>query len=166
MTAPGIQPLDREALFVALFTRLQTITSPTVRLFSRALVDFDAACAADQPALYLVKGPEQIVQPNRSMPPAWKLHAEIQLFCRNDADPNAAPSTQLNELLTAVEGALQRQPSEGFVNGQPYAQSNEWWTTLNGICSHVWITDGVIVGEGGAAGQAVAIVPIEILVSP
>ena len=37
MTAPGLQALDREALFVALFTRLQTIMSPAILNFSRKL---------------------------------------------------------------------------------------------------------------------------------
>lgn len=166
MTAPGIVPLDREALFVALFDRLKTITDPAVRLFSRKLLDFDAACAAEQPAIYLVKGPEEISKPERSQPPAWKLLGEIHVYCRNDGDPNAAPSTQLNQLLTAIEGALQRQPDEGFKPGQPYAQSNDWWTTLDGLCSHCWISGPVLVGEGGIADQAVAVVPIEILATP
>lgn len=159
-----ITPLNREALFVALFTRLQTITSPSVALFSRKLIDFDQTTPANQPAIYLVKGDEENPKPNRNLPPTWMLKAEIVVFCRNDADPNAPPSVQLNQLLTAIEGVLQRQPNEGAVG--PYASTNEWWTTLGGLCSHCWIAGPIIVGEGAASDQAVAVVPVEILVSP
>lgn len=160
----GFAPLDREALFAALFTRLSTAAGFT--LFSRKMVDFDACVQGEQPALYLVKGDEQIVDPNPKLPTKWKLAAEVYIFCLNLADPNAGPSIQLNELITAVEGVLIRQPSEGFVPGQPFAQTNDWWTSLNGLCSHCWISGPIIVGEGAAGDQAVAVIPLEILVTP
>lgn len=161
-----VAPLDREAIFAAIFARLQGITSPAIKTCSRKLIDFDAITPPQQPALFLVKGDEENPKPNRSLPPTWILKADIVVFCRNDADPSAAPSTLLNQLLTAIEGAFLRQPMEGFAPGQPYAQSNEWWTSLDGLCSHCWIAGPIIVAEGGAVDQAVAVVPIEVEVSP
>lgn len=160
------QPLDREALFVALAARLAAITSPNIVTVSRVLIDFENAAPVQQPAIYIVKGHETNLEKNPSRPPRWKIEAELVVFCRNDADPNAPPSTQLNALLTGIEGSLIRSPTEGFVIGQPYAQTNEWWTSLDGLCSHCMISGDIIVGEGASGGQAVALVPIEILVSP
>ncbi len=164
MNAPEMQPLNREAIFAALFTRLQTI--PGVKTFSRVLLSFEDACAADQPAIFLTKGDEENREPNRSLPAKWKLSADITLFCRNDADPHAGPSIQLNTLLSAIEGVLIRQPFEGFKPGQPFAQTNDWWTSLDGLCSHCWISDRIIIGEGANGLQAVAVVPIEIYTTP
>jgi hypothetical protein len=155
----------REAIFAALFERLQTGVAD-IQTFSRLLLGFDEAAAADQPALYLVKGSEESIT-TKGMPLGWRLRADIVVFCRNDADPTAAPSIQLNAILTDIETALERKPGEVATSSlfPNTPGSSNFGTTLGGLCSHCWIAGGIEVGEGTIGSQAIAIVPVEILTS-
>jgi len=155
---------QREAIFAALFARLQARVTG-VKVFSRKLTSFDDVAAADQPAVFLVKGNEDPT-PKQGFLPLWKLHADIVVFCRNDASPDAPPSVQLNDLLTDIEAALERQPSEGPIADAPFPNTpggSSFGTSLGGLCSHCWIAGTVEVGEGAIGDQAIAIIPIEIL---
>lgn len=154
---------QRETIFAALFARLQANVTGIVT-FSRKTTGFDDVPASMQPALFLVKGSETPVQ-QQGFPLLWKLDATVIVFCRNDADPDAAPSIQLNEILTAIETALERQPAEGPNPAGRFPNSpggSIFGTTLGGLCSHCWISSAIEVGEGAIGEQAIAIIPIEI----
>ena len=78
---------------------------------------------------------------------------EVDFYVYGQApDELTAPATVLNPLLDAIEAAL-----------APPASSNV--QTLGGLVCHAWIAGKIETDEGALGGQAVAIVPIEILVS-
>lgn len=162
--------LNREAIFAALFARLEAIDG--LASSSRINLGWSEALAVEQPALFLTKGHEAQVQQQRNvgLPMLWKLSALITIFCRNTA-PKVAPSIQLNQLIQAVEKALELQPGEQPASGGmgPAHLPGQVYTTLGGLVTLCTISGEVIVWEGTAEGivgtQAVASIPIELLAS-
>lgn len=148
--------LNREAIYQALFSRLQAL--PNFNTTSRRWVIWDDVSSAEQPALYLPHGNEQVIQ-ERGRPVQWKLQPTIWIYARTDHDPTSAPGATLSQLIQAVEAALERQPNEqgGFANPDSFG------TTLGGLCSHCWIAGPIVTDEGVLGGQAVAQIPLEIL---
>ncbi len=162
--------LNRERIFTALFARLASVTD--WKFSSRINMGQAEAFAVQQPALFLLKGNEAQVQEERNvgLPMLWKLTALVTILCRNE-DPNAAPSIQLNQLIQAVEAALELQPGEKRVAGAvgPAVRPGQQYTTLGGLVSLCTISGDIIVFEGMADGtvssQAGAHIPIELLAS-
>lgn len=153
--------IDFEALHEALYQRMATI--PELVTVSRVLRMWGDVKAAEQPALFVTSGnitPEQ----QRGLPPKWIVTATLYLYCRNDADPAVPPSTQLNKLISAIQDRMERQPQEGVA--LPYADiQNQFCTTFGGLCSHAWIAGTIETDEGTLGKQAVAIIPIEMVIT-
>lgn len=157
--------VDREAIFVALFTKLQTI--PGVVTFSRIFTGFDDIPAGSQPAMFLLKGDEHPTF-RRGMPTQWRLDARIILAARVlEADPSVAPSTTLNVLLQAVEQTLYRDPLEGPASGAPFQDNPDMMlgTTLGGLCQSCAIDGDIVTDEGAQGEQGGAMIPITIHVT-
>ena len=153
--------LNREALFDALYQRLVGIGG--FMYTSRQFKTYDDLEASPQPALIMTKGSES-VENVRGFPPKWTLGGTIYLYCRNDQDPHVAPSVQLNQLITLVEGAFERTATESAIPNAQYQDSpSDFLTTLNGRCSHCWITGTIQTDEGMLGQQAVAVIPFEIV---
>lgn len=153
--------LNREALFDALFQRLTNLGGFVYT--SRIFATYDDIDASQQPALIMTKGSET-VENKRGFPPKWTLNGTIYIYCRNDQDTHISPSVQLNQLITLVEGAFERTPTESAITNAPYLDSpSDFLTTLNGRCSHAWITGTIQTDEGMLGQQAVALVPFEIV---
>jgi hypothetical protein len=148
--------LDREAIYAALFARLEAL--PGFVTVSRRWKHWDDVDRTQQPALFLTQGNETPTQ-ERGMPPAWRLLPTIYIYARHDADPQAIPGQTMNALIRAVEGALERQPNEV----EPFGGPEEWGTTLGGLCSHCRISGTVETDEGLMGDQAVTIIPLEVL---
>ena len=149
--------LDREAIYAALFTRLQNLTG--IVTASRVWKHWDDVDVCEQPALYLAQGSERPIQ-QRGTPPQWTLTPTIYLYVRaTEGDPYAAPGTKLNALIKAIEGALERKAADVA----PYGGPEEWSTTLGGLCSHCKISGTIETDEGLLGNQSVAVIPIEIL---
>jgi hypothetical protein len=85
------------------------------------------------------------------LPVKWRASVDLYLYAQAP-DELTSPATVLNPLLDAVEAALAPDPV-GHVQ------------TLGGLVSHCWIAGRIQTDEGVLGGQAVAIVPVEILVS-
>jgi hypothetical protein len=62
----------------------------------------------------------------------------------------------LNPLLDAIAAALAPTGADLVAGAQ----------TLGGLVKHCWISGAIETDEGALGGQAVAIVPVEILVTP
>lgn len=154
--------VDRELLFSTLFSRLQNITD--FAYVSRLLKLYDDIEPYKQPSLMMVKGQETITQ-DKGMPPLWKLEGTIYVYCRNDADTAVSPSIQLNKLIQKVEEAFERKPGEGQSANAQVTNTNDFLTTLNGLCSHCSIAGTIVTDEGTLGNQAVAVIPFEIYVS-
>lgn len=156
--------LDREAIFVALFARLGAIAG--IVYASRIWQGFDAAESnTEQPALFLIKGDETKTQ-MRGMPPTWTLKAHVLLVVRTvESDPTISPSTLLNQFLTLIEAALERQPGEGPATSPQLMPNPDlmFGTTLGGLCTSCMITGDIVTDDGAMGNQGMAVVPIAIV---
>lgn len=161
--------IDREAIFDALFTRLATVEG--IRTATRRFRPLDQVEPGEMPLLILTKGGETPKQ-RRGMPTMWALEATAYVYCRNDADPAAGPSVQLNRLLQSIEAALERTPEElAALQVDPRIPDaayqdiveNTQGTTLGGLCSHAWIAGTIETDEGTLGDQAAAAIPLEML---
>lgn len=156
--------LDREVIFAALFARLAAVDGFVYS--SRIWKGFDdLESNVEQPALILIKGNETQVSPARGMPLAWKLSAVALIAARvTEADPTVAPSTTINELLTLVEAALERQPDEVPNAAAIFFQNPDMMqgTTLGGLCTSCRIEGDIVTDEGALGLQGYAAVPISI----
>lgn len=106
---------------------------------------------AAQPALFLRHVGDSYSPHATRLPPRIVMHCEIWLYSNAGQDPDAAPEIALNILLDAVETLLRPLPGRE-------AQ------TLGGLVTHCWIEGQVEIHPGDLDGQAIAIVPVKILV--
>lgn len=90
------------------------------------------------------------VRRDPGLPPRWTLTADLFVYVQAPDDATA-PATVINPLLDAIEAALAPDPVDNL-------------QTLGGLVAHCWIAGKIETDEGVLGGQAVAIVPIEILV--
>ncbi|MDB5361149.1 MAG: hypothetical protein JWO51_2446 [Rhodospirillales bacterium] len=138
----------RETIQAALFQRLAAI--PGFATSSRRLKHWTDVAPAEQPALFQVqKGESRTARTGQ--PPARRLSVELFIYVTTSADPAAAPAQIMNPLLDAIEAALAPDPGR-------LTQS------LGGLVEHAWIAGRIVSDEGLLGDQAVAIVPIEILI--
>ena len=104
---------------------------------------------AQQPALFQTQKGETITRP-AGLPPRRTLAVDLVLYAVS-GDSAVAPASLLNPLIDAVEAALE--PGPAFAK-----------QTLGGLVSHCCVSGRVEIVEGVLGAQAVAIVPIEIVV--
>jgi hypothetical protein len=138
----------REPIYAALFTLVAGAASFVT--ISRRLRHWSDIGAAEQPALFMIQKSEN-AEERRPLPVKWRASVDLYLYAQAP-DELTSPATVLNPLLDAVEAALAPDPV-GHVQ------------TLGGLVSHCWIAGRIQTDEGVLGGQAVAIVPVEILVS-
>jgi hypothetical protein len=156
--------LDREALFVALFGRLQTQLGSAVASYSRRAESWDDTRPTSQPALLLIKGPEHSRRQGPGLGLLWVLHAQIWLYVKDDGTNRAVPSTQIHALLNSIESALEIQPSEATLGNVFVARRDPppAGTTLGGLCLRCEIVGEIAVHEGTMGHEAVVMIPVEI----
>jgi hypothetical protein len=139
--------MNREPIYAALFSAAAA-ASPSVTA-SRRLRHWSDVAAAEQPALFMVQKSET-AQRHKGLPPKWVLAVDLFLYAKAP-DDLSPPAAVLNPLVDAVEGVL--------------APVNPTLTqTLGGLVEHAWIAGKIETDEGVLGGQAIAIVPVEILV--
>jgi hypothetical protein len=140
--------IQREPIYAALFAKLQAI--PGVVTCSRRLVHWADVTSAQQPAIFQAQRSEQVTQETGN-PTVWKLAVDIYIYVK--APTTDAPAQYLNPLLDAVSAAL----------GPENPVTNR--CTLGGLVHYARIAGQIETDEGTLGDQAVAIVPIEILVT-
>lgn len=138
----------REPIYAALFALVASAASFVT--VSRRLRHWSDVGAAEQPALFMIQKSEN-AEERRPLPVKWRASVDLYIYAQAP-DELTPPATVLNPLLDAVEAALAPDPV-GHVQ------------TLGGLVSHCWIAGRIQTDEGVLGGQAVAIVPIEILIS-
>jgi hypothetical protein len=138
----------REPIYTALFALVAGAASFIT--VSRRLRHWSDIGAAEQPALFMTQKSEN-AEERQPLPVKWRASVDLYLYAQAP-DELTSPATVLNPLLDAVEAALAPDPV-GHVQ------------TLGGLVSHCWIAGRIQTDEGVLGGQAVAIVPVEILVS-
>jgi hypothetical protein len=138
----------REPIYAALFALVASAASFVT--IGRRLRHWSDVGAAEQPALFMTQKSEN-AEERQPLPVKWRASVDLYLYAQAP-DELTSPATVLNPLLDAVEAALAPDPV-GHVQ------------TLGGLVSHCWIAGRIQTDEGVLGGQAVAIVPVEILVS-
>lgn len=139
----------REEIMEALFTLLQTTSG--IVTFGRRLKLWNNVPAEQQPALFLVEHSEARLNSLRGTPGRLQLLAQIFLYVKT-TDMEVIGGTELNNLIDAIEATLA--PADPKVNVQ----------TLGGLVDRCWINGTIIKDPGDIDGQALAIIPINILV--
>ena len=140
--------MNREPIYAALLATLSG-AAPFVT-GSRRLRHWSDVGPAEQPALFVVRKSET-AQRRNGLPPKWTLAVDVFVYVRAPDDVSAA-TTILNPLLDAIEAVL--------APADPAATQ-----TLGGLVEHAWIAGKIETDEGVLGGQAVAIIPVEVLVS-
>src|SRR5690348_2001477 len=138
--------MTREPIYSALFALLSAAASFATS--SRRLRHWSDVGSAEQPALFVVQKSET-AERKAGLPAKWRAAVDVYVYV-HAPDDETAPSTVLNPLLDAIEAALAPQGSV---------------QTLGGLAAHAWIAGKIETDEGVLGGQAVAIVPVEILVA-
>lgn len=136
----------REAVYSALFAKLQTVAGLTT--ISRRVKNVQDVQPEDFPAAYQLQG-VQAIKFSGANPASNVWHASWLLYA-HDPDPASAPSTQLNNLIDAAVAVLA--PSPGFDK-----------QSLGGLVEYCAIDGTIDVFEGVLGDRAVAVLPIVIV---
>lgn len=140
--------LVRETVFKALFAQLESVAGLITT--SRTLVSVHDVPLESLPAAYQIQG-KQVTKKLPNLPPAYVLEASWIVYALSN-DPAVSASTVLNPILDGAVAALTPGPADT-------AQ------TLGGIVLQCAISGEVEVIEGVLGDRAVAIIPIQIIVS-
>ena len=141
--------IQREPIFAALFALLSGVPGLVVK--SRKLRHWNDVPPEQQPALFLALGPQSPEYTTRGAPARWTLRAEVYVYVR--APEDTVPSTVLNTVLDSIEAALEPSPAAGGVGA-----------ALGGLAQRCWIDGTIETDEGTLGAQAVAIIPITIII--
>lgn len=139
--------MTREPIYAALFALVSR--SAGFVTVSRRLRHWTDVGAAEQPALFQIQKSES-AEERAKLPPKWRATVDLYIYAQAP-DELAAPATVINPLLDALAAALAPDPLSNV-------------QSLGGLVAHCWIAGKIQTDEGVLGGQAVAIVPIEILV--
>lgn len=140
--------MKRETIYEALFKLIADIDG--IALASRILQHWDDVSPNNQPALFVAQD-TQMAEQITGFPTKYVLGAKLWIYTHRDSN-GIVPSAQINNILDAVDRALAPVPATG--NKQ----------TLGGLVEHCWIDGAIETDEGLLGNQAVAIVPIRMLV--
>jgi hypothetical protein len=138
---------SRETAYVALFQKLEALG--IFRTVTRKLKHWADTPVEDQPALYMAQNGE-VKNIVRGQPTRTVLEVELYIYVYTEGG-EVGPI--LNPLLDAVETCLEPK------NDGDHAQ------TLGGLVHHCWLEGQVQIFEGNLGTEAVAIVPVKILVT-
>ena len=151
-------PVDREAIWAALFVWLQSQLGELFRSMSRKHVAPPQLQSVDQPALFQVAVREKHL-PNKSpgLPVRVPLSGVLILYLFDDSPIEdigreaVLAETQLNNMLKAIDAAF---TPDDLSAGK---------FTLGGLVTHCWIEGESDLDPGIFGPQAAAIIPVHIL---
>ena len=143
--------MNREAVAQALLALIQApLQAAGAVSVTRRLLHWSDVPPVNQPAVMIAQGDQTPEQHTDGRPALWRLNFNIYLYAFH-SDPAETPATRLNNLLDALETAL-----APTIPGRKQ--------TLGGTVEHCWISGRVETDEGVLGDQAMAIVPIEVLI--
>lgn len=141
--------MTREPIYAALFAQLVAATG--IIRSSRRLPPWSEVAQGDSPALFQIQKTEA-AEHKYGLPTKWSAQVEVYVYVSVGDQVGAVASSQLNPILDAIEKSL-----------APDASGNN---TLGGLVSHCWIGPSIETDEGVLGDQAIAIIPINIVVAP
>lgn len=136
--------MNRETIMTALFATLQGAAAWGTT--GRRLIFWTQV--SQQPAMFLRNAGEEIHASPTGLPAKVTMECEVWLY--NKTDASGTPGAGLNDLIDAVQAALRPPP------GRPQ--------TLGGLVSHCRIEGKIDLHPGDLDGQAIAVIPVKILV--
>lgn len=139
--------MSREAIYSALFSRLQRI--PSVQTCSRKLKHW--ADVEEFPAIFQNQKGELAAKSGRGVPTVWTLSCDIYVYVKVSAEE--LTSTALNDVLDHIQAAL----------AAPEPISNK--QSLGGLVEDCWINGQIVTDEGSLGEIGVAIIPVQIVVT-
>jgi hypothetical protein len=139
--------MDREAVMTALYDL--AVTAAGFATSGRDLAHWSQVKA--QPALYVVDAEEELPAEPYNMPRPSTMAAELWIYTKGEERPDQSRPKALNALLDAIEATLAPDP---VTNTQ----------TLGGAVEHCWIEGRIDKAPGHTDGQAVAVIPILMIV--
>ena len=138
----------RERIYKALFDLLAA--DPLWKTSSRVLRLWKRVDAKEHPAIFQTQDFESVLK--QSKQPAKKvLNVSLYLYVHRGGDPKAVPAILLNDALDTIDTILA--PA-------PLSQTQ----TLGGLVVDCRINGTIETDEGTLEDQAVAIIPVEIIV--
>ena len=137
----------REQAYGELFALLQTVNQFVT--CTRRLKHWTDVSAEDQPAIFLKVGGETRSNTDRRLPARKFLSAEVWVYV-NTEEGDAGPV--INPLLDQIDSVLD----------VPMGCDE---LTLNGPVAHCWIEGNTQIFEGDLGSTAVAIVPVQMLLT-
>lgn len=141
--------MNREAIMAALLAQVATSAFATS---GRRLIPWSQV--TEQPAIFVRHIKEEHPPRPLPTPPRATIHAEVWIYAKTP-DPSDVPDSTINPLIDAVEAALVPSNAELAVGrGQ----------TLGGLVNHCWIEGTIEVDPGDLDSQAIAVIPVKILV--
>lgn len=138
--------INREPIYAALFSLLGGSAGYVTK--SRRLLHWTDVPPEQQPALFLAQRNE-LAATERGKPTRWTLNVDVYVYARTDG--SNPPGPIINPLLDAIDAAL--------------APNVDGVQTLGGLVHWCRIDGAIETDEGTLGDQAVAIIPISILVS-
>jgi hypothetical protein len=142
----------RETIYSALFALVSGAADFTTA--ARKLEHWSDVGPEEHPAVFQRQLDEDRIQ-QRGLPSKVTLNVELYVYVHTLAQqlaPNITPSQILNPLLDAIDACF------------PVDDQGNYVQTLGGQVSHCWISGKTEIFEGMIGDQAVAIVPVSILV--
>ena len=139
-----------EPVYAALFAKVASLSG--VKSASRKMKHWSDVPAKQQPALFMIQSGETTAFV-RGLPAKWTLKAELYLYVNPGEGKSIIPSQVMNPLIGAIRAV--------FLPDNVAANT----CTLGGLVSHCWISGEVEVYDGVLGEQAVAVVPIEVLIA-
>jgi hypothetical protein len=145
-----VAALDIDAIYAALFARLETELAGSVLMFTRRADHWDNTLT--QPAMLLL-ATDIVPQQETGLPPVWKLGASVLIYVKAMTN-DTSPETPLLRLVGELEEALQKKPGESVT-----VYGEDWGTNLGGLVSSIHMTK-VEMTQGIEGGQAVVSVDL------
>ena len=143
----------RESAAAALYALVSAAVGGVVGLqtSSRRLRHYDDVTPAEMPALFQAQRPERNERGALGLPSKRTMRFEFWLYTADPQDPSVVPATQLNNMIDAIEAALQQPGVTGI-------------QTLGSIVASARIDGDIEFAEGVTGdGKSVAIVPVAVL---
>lgn len=141
--------MNREEIYSAVFAKLTALLPGTFKTASRRLRHIETMQHEEMPAVFQVQQDESFdARPN--LPTKKVLNVEWWIYV-GEPNESAAPSSQLNPVLDAVDGVL----------GQDGAGLDV--ETLGGRVFNAKISGKVEIIEGVLGDRALAIIPVRIV---
>lgn len=143
----------RELIAAGLFKKFTDALTPGGLITaSRALKSYDQVDGVLMPALYQTQTGETYEETIIGLPGKRTMHFSLFLYTCDPQQPDVVPSTQLNNMITAVETCL----APCVINGK---------ITLGGLAANVWIDGNIEIYEGVTQdGKSIAIIPVAAII--